>query len=52
MAITRPHLDPEDDLTATLDIDWQAALSDLERQRTTSPIIRPSTAAEVEPLIG
>ena len=47
----RPELDPADDLTAAADIDISAALEDLIGQRYSSPIVRPSTAAEVAELI-
>jgi aromatic-L-amino-acid decarboxylase len=47
----RPGLDPADDLTAPADIDLNAALSDLQRQRTAAPIIRPSRAVDVAALL-
>ena len=50
-AASRPRLDPADDLTQAASIDLNAALSDLQSQRTTAPIIRPSRAADVALLI-
>jgi len=50
-AIIPPHLDPDDDLTGSAEIDLSAALKDLQQQRTRSPIIRPSRAADVAALI-
>jgi len=50
-ANSRPHLDPGDDLTVAAAIDLSSALSDLLQQRTRSPIIRPSRAADVAALI-
>ena len=47
----RPQFDPEDDLTDAADIDINAALADLHRQRLESPIVRPSKAADVAELI-
>ena len=47
----RPRLDPADDLTAAADIDISAALEPLLAQRYRSPIVRPSTAADVAALI-
>ena len=47
----RPELDPDDDLTGAQAIDLNAAIAGLQRQRVTSPIIRPSRAADVEQLI-
>jgi glutamate/tyrosine decarboxylase-like PLP-dependent enzyme len=52
--MTRPHrptLAPADDLTQAVDIDLNGALSQLIEQRTRSPIIRPSVAADVAALI-
>jgi len=52
--MTRPHrpsLASADDLTEAADIDLNLALSQLIEQRTLSPIIRPSTAADVAALI-
>jgi len=48
---SRPQFDPADDLTTAVNIDLNSALADLQRQRTASPIIRPSKAADVEKLI-
>jgi glutamate/tyrosine decarboxylase-like PLP-dependent enzyme len=50
-ATRRPRLDPADDLAKAVAIDWHAALSDLQKQRTTAPIIRPSRAEDVAALI-
>lgn len=47
----RPGLDPADDLTAAADIDLNAALSGLQRQRSAAPIIRPSRAVDVAALL-
>ena len=47
----RPSLAFADDLTQAADIDLNGALSPLIEQRTLSPIIRPSTAADVAALI-
>ena len=47
----RPSLASADDLTQATDIDLNAALSPLIEQRSRSPIIRPSTAADVAALI-
>ena len=47
----RPSLACVDDLTQAADIDINLALSNLIEQRTLSPIIRPSTAADVAALI-
>lgn len=47
----RPLLADEDDLTLALDIDLNAALSGLIRQRTQSPIVRSSREAEVIKLL-
>jgi aromatic-L-amino-acid decarboxylase len=52
--MTRPHrpsLASADDLTEAADIDLNQALSPLIEQRSLSPIIRPSTAADVAALI-
>jgi len=52
--MTRPHrpsLASADDLTEAADIDLNQALSPLIEQRTHSPIVRPSTAADVAALI-
>ena len=48
---SRPSLASTDDLTQTVDIDINTALSPLIEQRTHSPIIRPSTAEQVTALI-
>jgi glutamate/tyrosine decarboxylase-like PLP-dependent enzyme len=48
----RPALAPGDDLSVAADVDIDAALAELIRQRTESPIIRPSLAADVGELIG
>ena len=48
---SRPSLASTDDLTQIVDIDLNKALSPLIEQRTRSPIIRPSTVAEVTALI-
>jgi aromatic-L-amino-acid decarboxylase len=50
-AASRPRLDPADDLTKTAAIDLNAALADLQSQRTMTPIIRPSRAVDVAALI-
>ena len=47
----RPRLEPADDLTAAADIDISAALEPLLAQRYRSPIVRPSTAADVAALL-
>jgi aromatic-L-amino-acid decarboxylase len=47
----RPELNPEDDLTRAIDIDLNAALAPLIEQRTQSPIVRPSTAADITGMI-
>jgi aromatic-L-amino-acid decarboxylase len=47
----RPALDPADDLTSAAEIDIDDAIADLQRQRTASPIIRPSRARDVEALV-
>jgi glutamate/tyrosine decarboxylase-like PLP-dependent enzyme len=47
----RPALEPADDLTRPADIDLNAALAPLIRQRLDSPIVRPSRAADVAALI-
>lgn len=47
----RPRFDPADDLGAIPSIDLNEALAELQRQRSQSPIIRPSRAADVEQLI-
>jgi len=47
----RPSLASTDDLTQATDIDLNAALSPLIEQRSRSPIIRSSTAADVAALI-
>jgi len=47
----RPSLASTDDLTQATDIDLNAALSPLIEQRSRSPIIRPSSAADVAALI-
>jgi glutamate/tyrosine decarboxylase-like PLP-dependent enzyme len=52
MSSSRPHLAPDDDLTGVCSIDLNAALADLQRQRTATPIIRPSRAADVAALIS
>lgn len=49
--LQRPSLASADDLTQAADIDLNLALSQLIEQRTHSPIIRPSTAADVAALI-
>jgi glutamate/tyrosine decarboxylase-like PLP-dependent enzyme len=52
--MTRPHrpsLASADDLTQAADIDLNVALSNLIDQRSRSPIIRPSNAADVAALI-
>jgi len=46
-----PRLKPEDDLTGSAEIDLSTALMDLQQQRTRSPIVRPSKAADVAALI-
>ena len=48
---SRPSLASTDDLTQTVDIDINTALSPLIEQRTHSPIIRPSPAEQVTALI-
>jgi len=50
-APSRPCLDPADDLTQAVTIDLNAALSDLQSQRITAPIIRSSRETEVAALI-
>ncbi len=47
----RPQLAAADDLTAAAEIDLNAALAPLLEQRYQSPIVRPSTAADVGSLI-
>ncbi len=47
----RPALDPADDLTAMVDVDFDAVLAPLLAQRDRSPIIRPSVESEVRALI-
>ena len=47
----RPTLASGDDLCAAAAIDIDAALADLVRQRTESPIVRPSRAADVAALL-
>ena len=47
----RPSLASADDLTQATDIDLNLALSGLIEQRYRSPIVRPSTAADVAALI-
>jgi len=47
----RPSLASADDLTQAADIDLNLALSGLIEQRYRSPIVRPSTAADVAALI-
>ena len=47
----RPALDPADDLTATIDADFDAVLAPLLAQRDRSPIIRPSRESDVRALI-
>ncbi len=51
MSPQRPALDPADDLTATVDIDFDAVLAPLFAQRDRSPIIRPSLESDVRALI-
>ncbi len=51
MAAQRPALDPADDLTHALNVDFDAALEPLFAQRPRSPIVRPSTEADVRALI-
>ena len=48
----RPTLDVEDDLTAAVDIDIDAALRGLIEQRTSSPINPPSRAADISAMIA
>ncbi|TNF87677.1 MAG: aminotransferase class V-fold PLP-dependent enzyme [Gammaproteobacteria bacterium] len=48
---SRPQLAPADDLTAAADIDISAAIAPLIGQRYRSPIVRPSSAADVAALI-
>ena len=48
---TRPQLAPVDDLTSASSIDISAAISDLQRQRTAAPIIRPSLETDIIALI-
>ena len=50
-SINRPHLAAEDDLTGASKIDIDRALADLIRQRERSPIVRPSTEADISALI-
>ena len=50
-SIKRPQLAPVDDLTSANSIDISAAISDLQRQRTASPIIRPSLETDIIALI-
>ena len=47
----RPELSTEDDLTQPVDIDLNAALAPLIAQRTQSPIIRSSMAADITAMI-
>ncbi len=51
MSPKRPALDPADDLTAALEIDIDAAIAPLIAQRAQTPIVRPSTEADVRALI-
>ena len=48
---TRPELAAEDNLTDAADIDINAAIADLQRQRSAAPIIRPSREVDVAALI-
>jgi len=48
---SRPQLDPADDLTDAVQIDINTAISDLQRQRTASPILRPSRETDITALI-
>ncbi len=50
--IRRPQLAGDDDLTAAIDIDFDASLAPLYAGRTESPIIRPSRAVDVEAMLG
>ncbi len=50
--IRRPTLAADDDLNGAVDIDIDAVLAPLYAQRTESPIIRPSTAAEVAAMLA
>ncbi len=47
----RPVLAEADDLTAAVDIDISGAIEALVEQRTQSPIVRPSKAADVAALV-
>ena len=49
--LPRPRLAADDDLTAALEIDFEAALAPLYAQRIESPIIRPSRAADVAAML-
>ncbi len=50
-SLFRPEISPDDDLNQSLDIDFNAVLSDLVDQRVESPIIRPSKQADVSALL-
>ncbi len=47
----RPALDPADDLTANVEVDFDAVLAPLLAQRDRAPIIRPSREPDVRALI-
>lgn len=49
--LSRPGLAPDDDLTVAAKIDIDAAIADLVRRRSESPIVRPSRAADVAALL-
>lgn len=49
--LQRPVLEDADDLTRATEIDISAALAPLIKQRTESPIVRPSLASDVAALI-
>jgi hypothetical protein len=49
--LPRPSLAAGDDLTADAGVDIDDAIADLVRQRTESPIVRPSRAADVAALL-
>ena len=49
--LQRPFLEDADDLTKPTEVDISAALAPLIRQRSESPIVRPSLASDVVALI-
>lgn len=50
-SLIRPDFSPDDDLNQSLDIDFNAALSNLIDQRGESPIVRPSNQTDVRALL-